>query len=502
LRILQHATEPTIEHSIKHWRRALFGCLVGFVVAVMAGVGGACFWAGICVPRQGNGNASDNVKDPPRTALPQYPSPTYAEEIVKYVNEITLSNRTIVPPTNVTGNVDISLDTPPEERALHWLLQYDMLQLPPNSPANRFRIQQRYGLATMWLQQEALAPLFGNPSNECSWFGVECEAQNLGDEIGVQQAVIKIALNRTNVNGVISSDFGLLSTLQHVDLSSYDITESGLFGSFPSQLGLWTKLRHLNIGVNALTGSLPASIGEWTNLEYFSAHVNAFVGSLPESLRKWSKLKYFMMDYNTLNGTLPTFISSWSNLEYFSIFANSFSGTLSESLGQWTSVQHVMLEKNKLRGLLPKAIGNWTNLTYFDIEENAFSGTLPPSIGRWSNLEWFSVAMNALKGTLPEEIGNWTNLQVFSVRSNNMTGSLPKSIGRWSNMKWFSVRDDNRFTGNIPTSILDWKQIQTAAFAFNRFTGVLPLCIRNVSSLIYLDADCGEVSCSCCTKCF
>jgi hypothetical protein len=100
------------------------------------------------------------------------------DKIAAYINNISLTGRTIKPPWEST----LSSSLLPEEMALHWLLKGDPLQLDTETAARRFRLQQRYALRTLWSQWDVDDPFF--VGNECHWYGVTCADIDLGNGVG------------------------------------------------------------------------------------------------------------------------------------------------------------------------------------------------------------------------------------------------------------------------------------------------------------------------------
>jgi hypothetical protein len=141
-----------------------------------------------------------------------------------------------------------------------------------------------------------------------------------------------------------------------------------------------------------------------------------------------------------------------------------------------------------------------TLLVTMNLSDNALIGTLPESLGLWTQLPYFSVATNQLEGTLPESIGQATLLVYFDVAYNAFTGTLPVSVGQWTNLVAFSVTS-NALTESLPSDISNWKNIATVKVAGNSFTGSIPNDVCNAMNLTSLEADCSELSCSCCTVC-
>jgi hypothetical protein len=155
--------------------------------------------------------------------------------ITSFINNITLSNRTIV------SNGPTS-----EDQALNYLIYKDTTfknsqLLTLNSTMTnmvQFRIRQRYALLTLWFQQAYTSTSWDDISgwlvnaNECDWAGISCASINLGGDVGMQEVVTVV-------------DFFNKNTIQ---------------GTIPADLGLLTALTSFSVGFNSLTGTLPPSL--------------------------------------------------------------------------------------------------------------------------------------------------------------------------------------------------------------------------------------------------
>jgi hypothetical protein len=76
----------------------------------------------------------------------------------------------------------------PEELALQWLIRNDtVLNLFPDTPIHRFRLQQRYALAILQVQWNGVNPYFVGA--ECEWDGVTCQSVTLENALGMQDVV-------------------------------------------------------------------------------------------------------------------------------------------------------------------------------------------------------------------------------------------------------------------------------------------------------------------------
>ena len=68
------------------------------------------------------------------------------------------------------------------------------------------------------------------------------------------------------------------------DTDSLNLSENGLTGSIPSEIGNLTNLTYMNLGSNQLTGSIPPEIGNLTNLYGLSLRDNQLTGIIPDEI--------------------------------------------------------------------------------------------------------------------------------------------------------------------------------------------------------------------------
>ena len=100
-------------------------------------------------------------------------------------------------------------------------------------------------------------------------------------------------------------------------INSLALSENGLNGSIPSELGNLSNLERLYLGGNQLTGPIPSSLGNLTNLTWLSLDGNQLTGSVPSSLGNLVNLTELYLHSNQLSGTLPQSFTSITTLEDF-----------------------------------------------------------------------------------------------------------------------------------------------------------------------------------------
>lgn len=321
----------------KKWLLAII--LVLIVLLVAGGTtAGVCLSSSRCSTTKVAAVETSTIENV-STQAPSSPFNARAVQLEPFINIITLSNKTLVyTPSTTTTTASLT----PEELALRWLIEADMLQLVPDSPSNQFRIVQRYALQTLWAQQPAGDT--GDPSrwstdmstvddpDECQWQGITCTTMSLIDNttdtgVRMQTVVTQWDLTWNSLEGVIATDIGLLSHLVFFDV----------YG-------------------NNLGGTLPYTIGKWSHLETFILDENSFIGSLPESIGAWSNLLHCSVEDNELTGTLPSTVGQWTSLEKIELTGNMFRGAIPESIGNWTSIKVAPFFYNNFTGSMPDEI--------------------------------------------------------------------------------------------------------------------------------------------------
>jgi hypothetical protein len=206
--------------------------------------------AGIC----GTGRCSSR-NDPTPTARA-------VVSILSYINNITLSGRTLMYPSSTSA----------EERAVRWLIDDDRDTTMDDEQA----LRQRYVLATLWFLQKTTTG-FGTGDDhtrtwmtrldECEWFDVRCTDRG---------RVTALLLGEDNVRGEIPNDLGLLTGLTSLSMWGNRLSET-----IPSSLGALTALTLLDLEDNILSGTIPSSLGALTALEELYLNENQLSGTVP-----------------------------------------------------------------------------------------------------------------------------------------------------------------------------------------------------------------------------
>ncbi|KAF9673753.1 hypothetical protein SADUNF_Sadunf10G0056800 [Salix dunnii] len=83
------------------------------------------------------------------------------------------------------------------------------------------------------------------------------------------------------------------------------LTNMGLTGCLPSDIGLMNQLTVFDVSSNNLVGYLPESIGNMKKLEQLNVAHNMFYGDIPQSICLLPRLENFTYSYNYFYGEPP-----------------------------------------------------------------------------------------------------------------------------------------------------------------------------------------------------
>ncbi|XP_073152122.1 uncharacterized protein [Henckelia pumila] len=303
----------------------------------------------------------------------------------------------------------------------------------------------------------------------CQWIGVTCSIRH--------KRVGAIDLSNMGLGGNLPSQLGNLSFLVSLNLRN-----NSFRGQLPKELAQLHRLRFLDFGFNHFVGDIPSWwFGTMVELRFLNLRNNSFTGSIPSTITNMSKLEVLDLSYNPLQGSIPEEIGSLLNLKKLAIQDNNLTGVIPLSVFNSSSMEFLGFTRNSLSGNLPE--GMWrglSNLKGLYLSINELEGPLPPNISECSQLRFLSLSLNKFSGSIPTEIGNARALERLYLGSNHFTGTIPQGTGNLSNLEQLDLSQNN-LTGNISASHLNIKIESTFGLIFNEI--VLQHDISDVSSL-------------------
>ena len=186
-----------------------------------------------------------------------------------------------------------------------------------------------------------------------------------------------------------------------------------------------TELNLSNIG---LTGTIPPEIGNLTNLTILNLGDNQLTGVIPQEIWNLTNLNILNLRSNELTGTISSEIENLTNLTHFTLRHNQLTGTIPPEIGNLTNLTVLNFRNNELTGAIPQEIWNLTNLNILNLRSNELTGSISPDIGNLVSLTYLNFGYNQLTGDICPEIGNLTNLTELNLVYNQLTGIIPDEI--------------------------------------------------------------------------
>lgn len=240
-------------------------------------------------------------------------------------------------------------DDSPQRSALEWLSRHDcnglLTQLDDESIVERYALAVFYYTLSVvtpatdsWLQREF--HFMDSCKSVCDWNtndsptsttdqGVNCfrafDGRHSPTFLSIYYA------GRTRIQGTLPSELGLLTNLRKIDMHSV----AALEGTIPSEILGLSTLQVLDFQGSGLNGTIPTQIGRLAKLrklDLSSNQVPSFWGTLPTEVGLLTELTALILYQNQLTGTIPTELGRLTNLQVLDLFSNSFSGIIPKEL--------------------------------------------------------------------------------------------------------------------------------------------------------------------------
>lgn len=319
---------------------------------------------------------------------------------------------------------------------------------------------------------------------ECQWFGVKCD---------VDGSITSLNLTDSGrfafAQGVLPSELGLLSRLQHLI-----VPEHGLQGSVPTELAQLTELRELDLRYNQLT-SMATFVRE-----------TARQATTTTGGSKGSRLERVKFGFNRLRDVWDddevAALTRWSRLQELDVSLNVDLGSSAATMTipwyvsvvpAWTNLQILRISQTLLEWHLDDNLGQWTNLTVLEAAGCALSGTLPSTFSRKLELlDLASPTNDGIEGTLPTEVGLLSRLDVLVLDGNSLDSTLPTELGGLTSLTTFNAKFNNRLHGTIPTELGNMKKLQVLFLGDTALSGTIPSELAQCTDLEQLRIDSTE----------
>ncbi|KAK0579743.1 hypothetical protein LWI29_030788 [Acer saccharum] len=170
---------------------------------------------------------------------------------------------------------------------------------------------------------------------------------------------------------------GVTCGVRHHRVTVLNISNFGLAGTIPPQLGNLSSLRVLDLSVNQLSGTIPSSIFQISSLERLNLSYNQLFDSFPSIIFNLPSLQVIQFGSNSLYGGLPSHIFNYlPNLKMLYLADNMFDGQIPSTISKCQQLQILSLYLNNFTGYIPKEIGNMTMLKELYLGSNELQGTI------------------------------------------------------------------------------------------------------------------------------
>jgi len=320
-----------------------------------------------------------------------------------------------------------------------------------------------------------------------------------------------------------------------LNVININLTNSGLTGEIPPEIGDLIYLRVLKLNYNELTGPIPSEIGNLTDLFDLELMYNNLSGPIPDELWTLTNLKQLRIQKNQFTGPIPPEIGDLTELTHLHLYGNQFTGPIPSEIGDLTNVVKFHINNNQFSGLIPETICNmnvtWYNPHSFDISGNQLVPPYPNCVSNFveyqysedcesnylfngicteqsdldvlqqfidNSSETINMEMDDNNNGLiePIELGTqwWVGGRLAELNCNydlanefplddlGLSGNIPSEIGNLESMEFLWL-EDNQLTGPIPSGIGNLEHLKYLILHYNQLSGSIPAEMGDLASL-------------------
>ena len=264
------------------------------------------------------------------------------------------------------------------------------------------------------------------------------------DPVEADRAALEALYNATggttwtnNTNWLITealSEWHGVSTDATGRVTDLNLTQNGLSGEIPAELGNLANLQNLWLHANTLSGEIPAELGNLANLQRLWLHDNMLSGEIPEELGGLAELQRLYLNSNELTGEIPSWLVNLTGLLELSLWSNQLTGMIPPGVAPGQDRAALRVLYNATGG------ANWTDNTNWWSNEplSEWHGVSTDAQG---HVEELRLSANGLTGTIGAELGVLTHLTGLYLNDNELTGPIPHELENLAQLQVFDVRN-------------------------------------------------------------
>ena len=331
------------------------------------------------------------------------------------------------------------------------------------------------------------------------WYGVEANPAG---------RVLALRLSNNGLRGRLPPNLGDLSLLNELRVDGNDLT-----GPLPISLsGL--AIRELHYGGTTLCTPSDEAFREWLaaipsrdgeelacneERQDLAVLYEAMGGPNWDNATNWltdaplstwygieidgaGRVSDISLEDNNLSGRIPSRIGRFPHLRRLRADDNRLEGRIPPELGALTELRRLNLANNNLRGEIPPELAKLERLERLLLNGNQFSGVLPPELGSLADLRDLWVQDNLLEGPIPAELAALTRLEFLQLSGNRFEGRLPSELGELARLRLLEL-NRNRLSGSLPSQLGQLTRLVTLSLGDNMFAGAVPPEFGNMRRL-------------------
>ena len=317
--------------------------------------------------------------------------------------------------------------------------------------------------------------------------------------------VMALELTQMGLNGRIPAELGRLA-----GLVSLRLDRNRLGGDIPPELGDLGQLRTLALDGNLLTGTVPPELGNASKLADLRLRGNRLIGPTPSAIAGRRSLAdadaalarnplcrptadvfvglnadcaTLLAVRQTLAGDVPLNWSEALPIRYWRGVAVGIPAIEGEAKDE-PRVIALDLTHMELNGRIPAELSTLDGLAVLRLGDNQLAGSIPGALGALTELHTLVLENNGLTGEMPQELDALQALVSLRLGGNELTGRTAQ-FATLANLRVLAV-GNNLLTGEIDPRLGNLSHLEELRLDNNRLYGTVPRELDGLNRLVIL----------------
>lgn len=294
-------------------------------------------------------------------------------------------------------------------------------------------------------------------TNNAGWLTASPLSEWFGVSVGPNGRVDRLALSNNGLSGPLPPELGNLDNLTGLWLGDNQLT-----GPLPPEIGKLSLLERLSLIRNEVSGPIPAEIGGLVSMRILTLDQNNFSGPLPPEIGNLRGMERLGLTWNAgLKGLLPRGLLRMKDLSSFYAYATDLCPPTDDEFRQWLDgIADFGVNDCDAEQVERLVLSEFFQLTGGESWYDATGWNTDADVGTWygitsegGRVRSISLGNNGLSGPLPRNVSGLARLVTLDLGNNDLAGAFPADFGAMAELMTLKLNGNAGLEGYLPFEV-------------------------------------------------